>query len=211
MCRTDAFCRRSEDAPVVATDAVESIVSRQTEQIGADLTAPNAKPFADSKGTGRLLGAHIPAGTAVVGVEQHARAGAIAARGVADALVLAVPVHARTHLVGARLVAGIAAATAVVVIVTEVGAVAAATRRPTGATGVVAATAADAAGVAAARLAGREALRLLLLWTFAAKGFAGIHRRPGPRGSQADWSQHGAGEHCPQPLQRFAARHGLGQ
>src|SRR5262249_55727663 len=113
-------------------------------------------------------------------------------------------------LVGRRRATVSPATSTVVDVGVEIGAMTAATTLTCGAADVASAGPADATGVAAARLAGRQTLGLLLRIATLAEGLARV-RPLRPRGLKPERAQDSAGEYGPQPAQRFAARHRFGQ
>src|SRR5262249_26276580 len=152
---------------------------------------------------------HIAAGAAVVGIRSQEGATPVAVDSARDTLVSTKAGYARDGLVGRRRGTLPATASAVVDVIVEIGAMAAAAALSGSAADVAAARSADAAGVAVARPTNLETLRLPRLIAALAEGLARVAPRPG--GCHPQGAQDSSGKHGPQPAQRFAARHRLGQ
>jgi len=198
---------RADVAAGAAVGLVRGKVRANTTAARKTRGARTAFPRVTVRGRCR---ADVAARATVIGIGTQKRAGPVAVDSARDAAVNAKSGNARDNLIGRRRGTLPAAASAVVDVVVESGAMTAATRLARGAANVAPAGSADAVGVAVAPLTGLETLRLLRLIAAFAEGFAGVGAS-GPGGFQPQGAQYRSGENGPQPPQRFAARHRLGQ
>jgi hypothetical protein len=124
----------------------------------------------------------------------------VAVDGARGAVVRTKSGNARDHLAGRRRSTLPAAASTVLDVIVEIGAMTAATALASGAADVASARSADAAGVVVERPTDPETLRLLRLIVAFAEGQTRVCVA-GPGGLQSQRAQHGAGEYRPQPAQ----------
>ena len=208
--------RRRNGADISARAAVGTVKPHVNTHAAAICEARGAGTAFPPVAVRGRCGADVPAGAAVGRIGTQKRAGPVAVDSARDAAVNAKSANARDNLIGRRRGTLPAAASAVVDVVVESGAMTAATRLARGAANVAPAGSADAVGVAVAPLTGLETLRLLRLIAAFAEGFAGVgasaaQLRARPGGLQSQRGEHRGREHGSQPPQRFAARHRLGQ